>query len=65
MTVAHPAPMSASAMTFGRNLHEDLLAVTTRQAAMNEHAEPRRILHGRQENNTIHDEIGMRHFYDE
>ena len=32
---------------------------------MNEHAEPRRILHGRHENNTIHDEIGMRHFYDE
>ena len=50
---------------FGRNLHEDLLAVTTQQAAMNEHAEPRRILHGRHENNTIHDEIGMRHFYDE
>jgi methanesulfonate monooxygenase subunit alpha len=26
---------------------------------------PRRILHGRRENNTIHDEIGMRHFYKE
>ena len=39
--------------------------MTTQQAAMNEHAEPRRILHGRQENSTIHDEVGMRHFYDE
>jgi methanesulfonate monooxygenase large subunit len=27
--------------------------------------ESRRILHGRQENQTIHDEIGMRHYYDE
>ena len=50
---------------FGRNLHEDLLAVTTQQAAMADHAEPRRILHARHENETIHDEIGMRHFYDE
>ncbi len=50
---------------FGRNLHEDLLAVTTQQAAMKEHAERRNILHGRHENETIHDEVGMRHFYDE
>ena len=28
-------------------------------------SEPRRILHGRRENNLIHDEIGMRHYYDE
>jgi len=28
-------------------------------------AEPRRILHGRHENQTIHDENGMRHFYEE
>ena len=28
-------------------------------------SEPRRILHGRHENNLIHDEIGMRHFYNE
>ena len=27
--------------------------------------EARRILHGRRENNTIHDEIGMRHYYQE
>ena len=26
---------------------------------------PRHILHGRRENNSIHDEIGMRHFYTE
>ena len=55
---------------FGRNLHEDLLAVSTQQATMNEYAESRRILHGRHEldaegDPTIHDEEGMRHFYDE
>tara|TARA_B100001123_G_C15345902_1_gene1037172 strand:- start:7132 stop:8271 length:1140 start_codon:yes stop_codon:yes gene_type:complete len=50
---------------FGRNLHEDLLAVTTQQGSMHSSADPRRILHGRHENNTIHDEVGMRHFYDE
>ena len=50
---------------FGRNLHEDLIAVSTQQGTMHNHAEPRRILHGRHENNTIHDEVGMRHFYDE
>ena len=27
--------------------------------------EPRRILHGRHENQTIHDENGMRHYYEE
>ena len=50
---------------FGRNLHEDLLAVTGQGAAMNPSAEKRQILHGRHENETIHDENGMRHFYDE
>ena len=25
--------------------------------------DPRRILHGRHENNLIHDEVGLRHFY--
>ena len=54
---------------FGRNLHEDLLAVTTQQATMSEFADKRRILHGRHEvdadgDPTIHDEEGMRHFYD-
>jgi len=50
---------------FGRNLHEDLLAVTGQGAAMNSIAERRQILHGRHENETIHDENGMRHFYEE
>mgnify|MGYP002700704359 FL=1 len=55
---------------FGRNLHEDLLAVTTQQGSMDELADSRRILHGRHETDadgdpTIHDEEGMRHFYDE
>jgi len=50
---------------FGRNLHEDLLAVTGQGAAMHSSADDRRILHGRHENETIHDEIGMRHFYSE
>ena len=50
---------------FGRNLHEDLLAVSGQGAAMNHQAEPRKILHGRHENQTIHDEVGMRHYYDE
>jgi methanesulfonate monooxygenase subunit alpha len=50
---------------FGRNLHEDLLGITGQGAAMRPGSEPRRILHGRRENNTIHDEIGMRHFYAE
>jgi methanesulfonate monooxygenase subunit alpha len=50
---------------FGRNLHEDLLGITGQGAAMRPGSEPRRILHGRRENNTIHDEVGMRHFYAE
>ena len=50
---------------FGRNLHEDLLAVTGQGASMHPSAESRRILHGRHENETIHDEHGMRHYYDE
>ena len=39
--------------------------MTTQQGSMHSHAEERRILHGRHENNTIHDEVGMRHYYDE
>ncbi|MFT5502853.1 MAG: methanesulfonate monooxygenase large subunit [Gammaproteobacteria bacterium] len=50
---------------FGRNLHEDLLAVTAQGTAMQNQADTRRILHGRHENETIHDENGMRHYYDE
>jgi methanesulfonate monooxygenase large subunit len=50
---------------FGRNLHEDLLGITGQGVSMRPGTEPRQILHGRRENNSIHDEIGMRHFYAE
>ena len=50
---------------FGRNLHEDLLAVTAQGACMHPLAEKRTLLHGRHENETIHDENGMRHYYEE
>ena len=50
---------------FGRNLHEDLLGVTGQGASMAPGSEPRNILHGRHENSTIHDEVGMRHYYAE
>ena len=50
---------------FGRNLHEDLLAVTGQGASMHPLEESRKILHGRHENETIHDENGMRHYYEE
>ena len=44
---------------------ESLLGVTGQGATMLPGAEPRRILHGRHENQTIHDENGMRHYYNE
>ena len=51
---------------FGRNLHEDFLAVTGQGKALGEDvAEPGWLLHGREEEMTIHDEAGMRHFYAE
>jgi methanesulfonate monooxygenase large subunit len=50
---------------FGRNLHEDLLGITGQGVSMRPGSTPRHILHGRRENNSIHDEIGMRHFYTE
>ena len=50
---------------FGRNLHEDLLAVMGQGRAMHEGTDSRWVIHGREENSTIHDEIGMRHFYAE
>lgn len=50
---------------FGRNLHEDLLGITGQGVAMKPGTEPRIILHGRLEDSTIHDEVGMRHFYEE
>ena len=50
---------------FGRNLHEDLIGVAGQGSAMLPGSEPRRILQGRHEDSTIHDEVGMRHYYDE
>jgi methanesulfonate monooxygenase large subunit len=48
---------------FGRNLHEDLLGVHGQGQAMRKGTDSRWVLHGREEDNTIHDEVGMRHFY--
>ena len=50
---------------FGRNLHEDLIGVAGQGTTMRQGTEPRNILHGRHENSTIHDEVGMRHYYEE
>lgn len=50
---------------FGRNLHEDLIGVAGQGTTMREGTETRNILHGRHENGTIHDEVGMRHYYTE
>ena len=50
---------------FGRNLHEDLIGVQGQGNTMLPGTEPRYILHGRHEDQTIHDEVGMRHYYDE
>ena len=49
---------------FGRNLHEDLIGVSGQGTTMREGTESRNILHGRHENGTIHDEVGMRHYYE-
>ena len=50
---------------FGRNLHEDLLGVHGQGRAMRKGTDSRWVIHGREENSTIHDEVGMRHFYAE
>jgi methanesulfonate monooxygenase subunit alpha len=50
---------------FGRNLHEDLIGVQGQGTTMLPGSEPRHILHGRHEGQTIHDENGMRHYYEE
>jgi methanesulfonate monooxygenase large subunit len=51
---------------FGRNLHEDFLAVTGQGVSLrDDRTGARWLLHGREEGNTIHDEVGMRHFYAE
>jgi methanesulfonate monooxygenase large subunit len=48
---------------FGRNLHEDLLGVMGQGQSLG-HGQTY-IVQGREENSTIHDEMGMRHFYAE
>jgi methanesulfonate monooxygenase large subunit len=50
---------------FGRNLHEDLLAVKGQGTNLREGSEESYLLHAREENHTIHDEIGVRHYYAE
>jgi len=50
---------------FGRNLHEYLIGIAGQCVTMSPAGEQRRVLHGRHENHFIHDEVGMRHFYDE
>jgi methanesulfonate monooxygenase large subunit len=51
---------------FGRNLHEDLLAVTGQGVAMRDNDSGNRwVLHGREENMTMHDEGALRHYYAE
>jgi methanesulfonate monooxygenase subunit alpha len=51
---------------FGRNLHEDLLAVKGQGLSLRDAGtDARWLLHAREEDLTIHDEIGMRHFYGE
>ncbi|MEX0729927.1 MAG: aromatic ring-hydroxylating dioxygenase subunit alpha [Aquisalimonadaceae bacterium] len=50
---------------FGRNLHEDLLVVQNQTVAMQEGAGSKYCVFAREENNTIHDEIGLRSYYEE
>ncbi|AFQ52196.1 aromatic ring-hydroxylating oxygenase subunit alpha [Burkholderia cepacia] len=50
---------------FGRNLPEDLMGVHGQGMALSDRSEAPVILHARVENNKIHDEVGMRHFYEE
>lgn len=50
---------------FGLNLHEDLLATQLQTRSMRDGVENCYVLHGREENRTTHDEIGMRQYYAE
>jgi methanesulfonate monooxygenase subunit alpha len=50
---------------FGRNLPEDLLGVESQTLGMRPGSEPLHVLHGRREANGIHDEVGLRHYYQE
>ena len=47
---------------FGRNLHEDLLASSGQGIAMARGSESMYVLQAREEDLTIHDEVGMRHY---
>jgi methanesulfonate monooxygenase large subunit len=50
---------------FGRNLPEDLLGVTNQGRGMPVGSQPLHVLHGRDEQASIHDEIGLRCYYAE
>ncbi|HMJ54021.1 MAG TPA: aromatic ring-hydroxylating dioxygenase subunit alpha [Polyangiaceae bacterium] len=50
---------------FGRNLPEDLLGVVNQGLGVRPGSESLHILHGRFEDNSIHDEIGLRCYYRE
>ncbi len=50
---------------FGRNLHEDLLAVQNQTVAMRSGAGSKYLIMAREENETIHDEIGLRSYFAE
>ena len=50
---------------FGRNLHEDLLVVQQQKVAMQPGSGSKFLLMAREENETIHDEIGLRSYYAE
>lgn len=50
---------------FGRNLHEDLLASSGQGIAMARGSQPFPVLQAREENQLIHDEVGMRHYLGE
>ncbi|MEH6456158.1 MAG: aromatic ring-hydroxylating dioxygenase subunit alpha [Cocleimonas sp.] len=48
----------------GRNLHEDLIGISGQGVTMKPKSDIRRIQHARHEGSYIHDEIGLRHFYE-
>jgi methanesulfonate monooxygenase large subunit len=50
---------------FGRNLPEDLLGVTNQGLGMRPGSEGQHVLHGRFEESSIHDEVGLRCYYAE
>jgi methanesulfonate monooxygenase large subunit len=50
---------------FGRNLHEDLLAVQNQSVAMREGSGSKYLIMAREENDTIHDEVGLRSYFAE